>query len=111
MQGDQLRQFICKIRTVLGHTATKLIFRKHRVTKVVHLQRRPKRLSIRADAADRRPAVIHTVIALLPSNEASLGGLPLEAPIGPRHFERGIGGFRARVGIEHIVEPLWHECF
>jgi len=105
VQRHQFLELIREFRAVLGHAAGEGVLREQRVRQVVRVQRVAEELAVRSDAAEADTAEVHAVIALGAADELRLGRLPLLAPVGTRHLQRGVRGLRARVGEEHVVEP------
>ena len=87
MQRDQFGKLLCKVGTLLGHTAAKRILGQHRVAEVVHLERLTKRLPISANATHRSATVVHAVIALLTTNKAGFCWLTFQPPVRARHLQ------------------------
>ena len=67
-------------------------------------QHRAERLAVVGKPADRHAAEADAVIAALAADEARALALALRDPIGQRDLQRGVGGLRAGVAEEHVVE-------
>ena len=93
MKGDQVQQLVGQKRPFLRHAAAERGAGQLRVGQVVGLDALAIQLSIAHDAADADATKVHPVVALHPADEARFSRLPFEAPIGPRHFQRRVGGF------------------
>ncbi|MNS98125.1 hypothetical protein D3C72_1324820 [compost metagenome] len=104
MQRDQVEQAVGQLGAAFGHAAREGIAGQLRVRQVVGLDALAEQLAVGRDAAHRDAAVVHAVVALLAADQARLAGLALGAPVGARHLQRGVGGFGARAGEEHVVQ-------
>ena len=67
-------------------------------------QHRAERLAVVGQPADRHAAEADAVIAALAADEARALALAARVPIGQRDLERGVGGLRAGIAEEHVVE-------
>ena len=68
-------------------------------------QQRAEHLAVVDDAADRGAAKADAVIAALAADQADAAALAVDLVIGQRDLERGVGGLRAGIAEEHVVEP------
>jgi hypothetical protein len=73
---------------------------------VVHArqQRRAEHLAVGRDAAHAHAAEADAVVALLAADEDVAVAFAARAVVGQRHLQRGVGGFRARVAEQHLVQ-------
>jgi hypothetical protein len=69
-------------------------------------QLRAEELAVVHHAADRDAAEAHAVVAALAADEARARALATDAVVGERDLERGVHRLGARVGEEHVVEPV-----
>ena len=67
-------------------------------------QQRAEELAVGDDAADRDAAEADAVIAALAADQPGLGALAEHVPVGERDLQRRVGGLRAGVGEEDMVE-------
>ena len=72
-------------------------------------QHRAERLAVVGEPADRHAAEADAVIAALAADEARALRLAARVPIGERDFQRGVGGFRAGIAEEHMIEIAGRE--
>ncbi len=72
-------------------------------------QQRAEELAVVDHAADGDAAEVDAVIGALAADQALARALPDRALIGERDLQRGVGGFRARIAEEHVVEIAGRE--
>src|SRR5712671_6200317 len=72
-------------------------------------QKRAEHLAVVDDAADRSSAEADAVIAALAADQARARALAANLVIGQRDLERGVGGFRAGIAEENVIEPSRRE--
>ncbi len=68
-----------------------------------------ERLAVIAETADRHAAKADAVIAALAADEAHALRLAARVPIGERDLQRRVGGFRAGIAEEHLIEIAGRE--
>ena len=91
MQGNHAQQVVSGLGPFFRHAAAEDVARQLRVGNVVGGNALAKRLAVGANATDGDAAKVDAVVALLTPDHDGLAGLPLGAPVGARHFERGVG--------------------
>ena len=72
-------------------------------------QQRAEHLAVVDNAADRGAAKADAMIAALAADQPGAGALAVELVIRQRDLQRGVGGFRAGIAEEHMVEPIRRE--
>ena len=109
MQRDQSQQLVGQFHAIGGHAARVEVAGQLGVGQVVGLNALAKHLAVGANAADRNAGKVDAVVALFAPDQAGFGALALGAPVGARHFERGVGAFRTRASKEHVVQAVRRE--
>ena len=111
VQVDEALQFVGEMRAVFRLALGEgLLLAVIGVRQMIDAgQQRAEHLAVVDDAADRGAAEADAVIAALAADQAGAGALAVELVIGQRDLQRGIGGFRAGIAEEHVVEPVRRE--
>jgi hypothetical protein len=106
VQRDDAFQLVGQFGAVFRLAARVRILRQVvRVRQVVDArQQRAEGLAVVADAAHRQAAEADPVVAALAPDQAGASALAARLVVGQRDLQRGIDGFRAGVGIEHLAE-------
>ena len=110
MQLDQLEQFVGQLHAAgLGHALGEGHARLQGVRQVVGVHQLAVHLAVAADAAERGAGDVDAVVATGATDEAGLGRLAFQAPVGLGHLHRGVGALGAGAGEEHVIELARHQ--
>ena len=107
VQRDDALQFVGQMRAMFRLPARHAVFRQMRMGQVVHPgQQAAEDAAVADDAAHRDAAEAHAVIPALAPDQARPAALAARAVIGQCDLQRGIHRLGARVGVEHMLQPL-----
>ena len=110
VQLDQLEQFVGQLHAAgLGHALGEGHARLQGVRQVVGVHQLAVHLAVTADAAEGGAGDVDAVVATGTTDEAGLGRLAFQAPVGLGHLHRGVGALGAGTGEEHVIELARHQ--